>query len=85
MTDIWLAGPLTSVAYGWRLERRDGVTIGFTSHDRDVEIDGVVYSAAPGMEPSAISESLGLDSGGLEIAGTISNALGPREFEHFPV
>jgi uncharacterized phage protein (TIGR02218 family) len=73
MSDIWLAGPLTSAAYGWRLDRRDGVTIGFTSHDRDVEIDGLVYSANPGMEPSAISESLGLDSGGLEISGTISN------------
>jgi uncharacterized phage protein (TIGR02218 family) len=74
MTDIWLAGPLTSAAYGWRLERRDGVTIGFTSHDRDMEIEGVIYSASPGMEPSAISESLGLGSSGLEISGTISNA-----------
>ena len=34
--DGWMEGPLTSVAYGWRLERADGVTLGFTSHDADV-------------------------------------------------
>ncbi|NJM50619.1 MAG: DUF2163 domain-containing protein [Sphingomonadales bacterium] len=73
MTDFWLAGDLTSTAYGWRLERRDGITIGFTSHDRDVEIDGLLYRASPGMEPSAVSESLGLDNGGLEISGIVSS------------
>lgn len=74
MSDPWLAGPLTSAAYGWRLERRDGITMGFTSHDRDVEIDGLLYRAGPGMEPTTISESLGLESGGLEISGAISHA-----------
>ncbi|MFC4291508.1 DUF2163 domain-containing protein [Sphingorhabdus arenilitoris] len=70
--DVWLAGDLTSAAYAWRLERRDGVTIGFTSHDRDVEIDGLLYRASPGMEPSTISESLGLENNGLEITGMVS-------------
>lgn len=50
MSDPWLTGPVTSVAYGWRIERRDGVTMGFTSHDRDVAIDGVLLRAMPHVD-----------------------------------
>ena len=72
MSDIWLQGPLTSAAYGWRLERRDGVTLGFTSHDRDVELDGLLYRASPGMVPSSITETSGLDTDGLDVRGAIT-------------
>lgn len=72
MSDTWLAGPLTSTAYGWRLERRDGVTLGFTSHDRDVEIDRLILRASPGMMPSSIAESIGLDVDGLDVRGALS-------------
>jgi uncharacterized phage protein (TIGR02218 family) len=72
MSDPWLAGPLTSVAYGWRLERRDGVTLGFTSHDQDVEVEGLLLSASPGMMPSSISESMGLDVDGLDVRGALT-------------
>ena len=72
MSDAWLAGPLTSSAYGWRLERRDGVTLGFTSHDRDVELDGLILRASPGMMPSSIVESIGLDVDGLDVRGALT-------------
>jgi uncharacterized phage protein (TIGR02218 family) len=72
MSDPWLDGPLTSAAYGWRLERRDGVTLGFTSHDRDVEVDGLLLRASPGMMPSSITESLGLDVDGLDVRGALT-------------
>jgi uncharacterized phage protein (TIGR02218 family) len=76
MTDPWLIGPVTSSAYGWRLERRDGVTIGFTSHDCDVVIDDLLYATRPGMQPSSIVTSTGLDTDGLDISGSImSNAI----------
>ncbi|MBV9930406.1 MAG: DUF2163 domain-containing protein [Alphaproteobacteria bacterium] len=65
---------LTTVAFCWRLERRDGVALGFTTQDRDLEIDGLVYRAAPGMVPSAISISDGFDAGALEISGALSSA-----------
>jgi uncharacterized phage protein (TIGR02218 family) len=65
---------LKTLAYGWRLERRDGVTLGFTSHDRDVVFDGLKYSASPGMTPSTIVQSEGLDSGGLDVSGALSAA-----------
>ena len=32
----------------WRVERRDGVAIGLTAHDRDLVIDGLVYRARAG-------------------------------------
>jgi uncharacterized phage protein (TIGR02218 family) len=64
---------VTSVAYGWRLERSDGVTIGFTSHDQDVVFDGLLLRASPGMRPTSIVETLGLDDDGLDIDGALSS------------
>ena len=49
---------LSCIALCWRVERRDGVAIGLTTHDRDVTVDGLIHRAAPGMVPSAI-EPLG--------------------------
>jgi uncharacterized phage protein (TIGR02218 family) len=74
MSEAWMKGPVTSASYGWRLERRDGVTLGFTSHDRDVEIGGILYRASPGMLPTSITESIGLQTGGLEVTGAIDSA-----------
>jgi uncharacterized phage protein (TIGR02218 family) len=73
MSDIWMTGPLTTTAYGWRLERRDGVTVGLTSHDRDIEIDGLLHRASPGMTPTSILESAGLDTDGLEVKGSLTS------------
>ncbi len=70
----WLQGELTTLAFCWRLDRRDGVTLGFTSHDRDMIIDGLPYRAAPGMLPSAISVSDGFDVDTLDITGALSDA-----------
>lgn len=67
---------LTTIALCWRLERRDGVTIGFTTHDRDLDINGLTYRAAPGMLPSAIALSDGFDPDTLDIKGALtSNAI----------
>jgi uncharacterized phage protein (TIGR02218 family) len=73
MMDIWLEGPVTSVAYGWRLERSDGVTLGFTSHDRNVVQNGLLLMASPGMRPTSIVETLGLEDDGLDINGALSS------------
>jgi len=53
MTAI-LAQPLCAFAFCWRLERRDGVTIGLTSHDRILEIDALAYRPVPAITPGAI-------------------------------
>lgn len=76
----WLAAPLVTLALCWRLERRDGVTIGLTDHDRDLVIDGLRYAAAPGMTPSAIRRSCGIDADTMQVDGALtSDAIGERD------
>jgi uncharacterized phage protein (TIGR02218 family) len=70
----WLEGPLTTVALCWRIERRDGVAIGLTAHDRDLAIDGLIYQAAPGMTPSAIQRSAALDADSMDVSGALTSA-----------
>jgi uncharacterized phage protein (TIGR02218 family) len=68
---------LATIAFCWRIERRDGVTIGLTSHGRDISCDGLLYRAAPGMLPSAVTLSDGFDADGLDIEGALaSDAIG---------
>lgn len=73
MERIWFSSALETVATWWRIERVDGVTLGFTSHDRNVAFGGVIYRTAPGMVPSAIRLTSALDSDSAEIAGALSH------------
>lgn len=68
-----LAQALCTLAFCWRLERCDGVTIGLTSHDRDLTIAGVPYRAAPGMTPSAVRRGSGLDPENMDVQGALSS------------
>lgn len=72
MTDF-LQRELVTAALCWRLERRDGVALGFTSHDRDLVVDGLVYRAAPGMLPSAVSLGDGFEADGADIEGALTS------------
>ncbi|AGH51143.1 hypothetical protein G432_17125 [Sphingomonas sp. MM-1] len=72
MTD-WIGRDLTTIAFCWRLDRRDGVALGFTTHDRDLEIGGLAYRSAPGMLPSSISLSDGFEVDTLDIAGALTS------------
>jgi uncharacterized phage protein (TIGR02218 family) len=69
----WLKEQLTTLAYCWRAERPDGVTLGLTGHDRDLEIDGLTYRATPGMTPSAIRREAGLEADTSDIGGALSS------------
>ena len=69
----FLERDLATIALCWRLERRDGVTLGFTTHDRDLAIGGLVYRAAPGMLPSAISVSDGFEADMVDIKGALTS------------
>ncbi len=64
---------LITFALCWRLERRDGVAIGFTAHDRDLVIDGLAYRAAPGMLPSAITLADGFAADALDVKGALTS------------
>ena len=64
---------LTTIAFCWRVERRDGICLGFTTHDRDLDIGHLTYRAAPGMLPSAIKLSDGFDAETLDVAGALTS------------
>ncbi len=73
-------GGLTTLAFCWRVQRRDGICLGFTSHDRDLTIDGLVYRSAPGMLPSAISVSDGFEASTLDVSGALtSDSIGEED------
>ena len=76
----WFATPLETVATFWRVLRRDGVTLGFTSHDHDLWLDGVLHRASPGMVPSSIRRSADFDPDSAEVEGALSDeSLAPQD------
>lgn len=67
-----LGGEVTSIAFLWKMTRGDGIVLGFTSHDRDLSLDGVEYRARPGMTPSAISVTDGFTADSMEVRGALN-------------
>jgi uncharacterized phage protein (TIGR02218 family) len=73
MSHVFFAHELEGVATFWRIHRRDGVTLGFTAHDRDLWFGGVLHRAAPGMLPSAIRRNAGIDADSAEVKGALTH------------
>jgi uncharacterized phage protein (TIGR02218 family) len=69
----WFEEGLTTLAFCWRLERRDGVTIGLTSHDRDLWFGDLLHRAAPGLVPSAIETHRTMDPGSVDLTGALTS------------
>lgn len=67
-----MSGGLNTLAFCWRMERRDGAGIALTSHDEVIVREGVKYDPDPGVVPAAITRSLGLEPHSGEIAGALS-------------
>ncbi len=68
-----LDGGATRMCRAWRLERRDGVVLGFTDHDRALVIDGERYEAASGLTAGAIQAGLGLSVDNAEAVGALTS------------
>jgi uncharacterized phage protein (TIGR02218 family) len=76
MTIAFYQSELTTLAFLWRLERRDGITIGLTSHDSELTRAGLVYKASPGMVPSSIERDESFSPANVSLQGAItSNAI----------
>jgi uncharacterized phage protein (TIGR02218 family) len=73
MSRVWFAQQLETVATFWQVQRRDGVTLGFTTHDRDLWIGGVCHRAAPGMVPAAIRRTADFEPDSAEVQGVLSH------------
>lgn len=69
-----LAQTSTTTCHAWRLTRSDGLVLGFTEHDHDLEFAGTVFSAATGFRGSEVETGLGLEADAANVAGAFSAA-----------
>ena len=69
-----LTGGATTLCNCWRLIPRNGAPLGFTDHDRDLRFDNMTFSAATGLEASAVESKLGFAVGGGEVSGALASA-----------
>ncbi len=69
-----LASGATTLARAWRVVRRDGVAFGFTDHDEDVVLEGVLFKASSGMSAKALQQTTGLAVDNTEAIGALSDA-----------
>lgn len=62
-----------TLCHVWIVERRDGERLGFTDHDRDLQIDGVACKAASGWSQGAAETTEGLAAGSLAVGGVLDD------------
>jgi len=65
---------VTSVCRAWAVTRRDGETLGFTDHDRDLNFDGINFKASSGLTARALEQTTGLAVDNGEALGALSDA-----------
>jgi hypothetical protein len=58
----------------WTVRRADGAVTGFTDHDRDLTLDGVVCRAGSGWTAGAAESGLGLAAGATSASGVLDDA-----------
>ncbi len=63
-----------TLCHAWIMERADGERLGFTDHDGDLSLDGVVCTAASGWSQGAAETAQGLAAGSLAVAGGLDDA-----------
>lgn len=66
-----LQSEVTQLALCWRVERTDGVALGFTTHDVEFTLDGLLYRPSPSFEPTQVDSKSGLAVDTLEVAGVL--------------
>ena len=65
----------THVCHAWALKRGDGVVMGFTDHDRDLEFDGIQFKSGSGLSAVALAQSTGLSVDNSEAMGALSGDM----------
>ena len=63
-----------TLCHVWLLRRTDGQAMGFTDHDRDLEVEGVACRAASGWTGGAGDGEVGLAAGALSASGGLDDA-----------
>jgi len=68
-----LDGGVTTLARCWIVRRRDGATFGFTDHDNELVVDGVVCRVQAGLSVSEVTNRFGMNVDAADIAGALSD------------
>ncbi|PJR90176.1 hypothetical protein CN878_00265 [Ochrobactrum sp. 695/2009] len=68
-----LQGEVTSHCFAWLIRRSDGIVLGFTDHDRTVEVGDIACEPLTGLNSSEASTALGLSVAGGEVEGVLSS------------
>ena len=63
----------STLCHVWLLKRTDGAETGFTDHDRDLEVDGVLCRAASGWTVGSADSGVGLSPGTAVVAGVLDD------------
>lgn len=69
-----LAGGATTLARCFAVTRKDGLVLGFTDHDRDLNFDGITFRADSGLTAKAIQQATGLSVDNSEAFGALRSA-----------
>ena len=70
-----LATGASTVARAWILRRADGLKLGFTDHDRELQVDGVTCTASSGLSAGAIDRKTGLSVDNAEVQGALTHDM----------
>jgi uncharacterized phage protein (TIGR02218 family) len=62
----------TEMARAWAIRRADGMTLGFTDHDRRLRFEGVLFRPDQGLTARAIMQGTGLSVDNSEAVGALS-------------
>ncbi|MGE0741063.1 MAG: DUF2163 domain-containing protein [Hyphomonadaceae bacterium] len=68
-----LAGGVTTLAYVWRITRRDEAVFAFTDHDRPLTFDELTCEPMAGLRTGAIEKSAGLEVDSASLSGALSS------------
>lgn len=68
-----IEGGTATLCHAWVLARADGARLGFTDHDRDLAVDGVLCRAASGWTAGAAEGAAGLAAGAAAASGALDD------------
>ena len=63
----------TTMCRAWIITRTDGVTFGFTDHDKALTVEGVSCEAASSMDATAVESTTGLSVDNSQAVGALSS------------
>jgi len=65
----------STLCWAWRVTRKDGVVMGFTDHDNDIEIDNIIYEARSGFDAGSLEQDIGFSVNSAQVSSLFSSDL----------